>query len=58
MPFVVFKVKPSKDSAIQEENNLRRIGFGLWKDVRCTRQSTGLEVHGNSKGMFAVLFIN
>ncbi|KAE9014977.1 hypothetical protein PR003_g16464 [Phytophthora rubi] len=51
-PFVVFKVKPSKDKAIQEENNARRYGFGIrnWKNVRTIRETTGLEVYGNAKG--------
>ncbi|KAF4031763.1 Tc5 transposase DNA-binding domain [Phytophthora infestans] len=51
MPFIVFKVKPSKDAEIQEENYQRRYGFGRrnWKDVRCIRSSTRLEVYGNSK---------
>ncbi|KAF4129260.1 Tc5 transposase DNA-binding domain, partial [Phytophthora infestans] len=50
MPFIVFKVKPSKDAEIQEENYQRRYGFGRrnWKDVRCIRSSTRLEVYGNS----------
>ncbi|EGZ16874.1 hypothetical protein PHYSODRAFT_498072, partial [Phytophthora sojae] len=51
-PFVVLKVKPSKDNAIQEENNARRYGFGIrnWKNVRTIRETTGLEVYGNAKG--------
>ncbi|KAE9340998.1 hypothetical protein PF008_g10850 [Phytophthora fragariae] len=45
-------VKPSKDKAIQEENNARRYGFGIrnWKNVRTIRETTGLEVYGNAKG--------
>lgn len=56
-PFVVFKVKPSKDAVIQKENDARRYGFGIrnWKDVREIRQATGLEVYGNSRGTHLTL---
>ncbi|KAL3658871.1 Source PGD [Phytophthora oleae] len=51
-PIKIFKVKPSKDSAIQQENDSSRYGFGVrnWKDVRNIRAETELEVFGNSKG--------
>ncbi|KAL3656834.1 Source PGD [Phytophthora oleae] len=51
-PFIIFKVKPSKDSAFQQENDSSRYGFGVqnWKDVRNIRAETELEVFGNSKG--------
>jgi hypothetical protein len=44
---------PSKDAAIQDDNNSRRNGFGVrnWKDVRQIQEQTGLGVYGKSKGI-------
>jgi hypothetical protein len=55
--YVGFKVKPSKDAAIQAKNDVCHWGFGIrnWKDVRSIQQSTGLEVYANTKGNAIVL---
>jgi hypothetical protein len=51
-PFVVYKMKPSKNKDTAKANDEKRCGFGVrtWPEIKRIKEETGLQDYTNEKG--------